>query len=228
MSISRSAHHQTVHSLCLRRISCVSSPIPISLTHLTSADYSTGASYHYTYDAAGNRTTLSDATGTHTYTYDAANCLTSVDGVTYTYDQRGNLTGDGTNTYGYDGAGRMVQAITPVATLVYTGVADNACNADGLRVAQEQGGVATTFVWDWATGVPELLSDGDHVYLVGHDTLGWTTDGEWTFILPDALGSARQTTDATGAVTGSREWSPFGVESGEAQGGWGYAGEVTV
>ncbi|MBN1872738.1 MAG: hypothetical protein JXA33_00785 [Anaerolineae bacterium] len=63
------------------------------------------------------------------------------------------------------------------------------------------------------TGVPELLSAGDHVYLVGHDTLGWTTDGSWPFILPDALGSVRQTNDATGAVTGNREWSPFGMES---------------
>ncbi|MBN1877899.1 MAG: RHS repeat-associated core domain-containing protein [Anaerolineae bacterium] len=80
-------------------------------------------------------------------------------------------------------------------------------------------------VWDWATGVPELLSDGDHVYLVGHDTLGWTADGSWTFILPDALGSVRQTTDATGAVTGSREWSPFGVEIGGTETGLGYTGE---
>ncbi|MBN1872735.1 MAG: hypothetical protein JXA33_00770 [Anaerolineae bacterium] len=53
------------------------------------------------------------------------------------------------------------------------------------------------------------MSAGDHVYLAGHNTLGWTTDGSWPFILPDALGSVRQTTSITGAVTGSREWSPF-------------------
>ncbi|MBN1872732.1 MAG: hypothetical protein JXA33_00755 [Anaerolineae bacterium] len=69
------------------------------------------------------------------------------------------------------------------------------------------------------------MRDGDRLYLIGHDTLGWTTDGDWTFILPDALGSVRQTTDATGAVTGSREWSPFGVEVDGTQMGLGYTGE---
>ncbi|MBN1877901.1 MAG: RHS repeat-associated core domain-containing protein, partial [Anaerolineae bacterium] len=51
------------------------------------------------------------------------------------------------------------------------------------------------------------------------------TDGAWTFILPDALGSVRQTTSITGAVTGSREWSPFGVEVDGTQAGLGYTGE---
>jgi hypothetical protein len=64
----------------------------------------------------------------------------------------------------------------------------------------------TTFAWDWATGVPELLSDGDKRYLVGHDTLGWEDAGGhvlsevegWTYAVPDALGSVRQAVDALG------------------------------
>jgi RHS repeat-associated protein len=85
--------------------------------------------------------------------------------------------------------------------------------------------------WDWATGVPEMLYDGQYAYLVGHDTLGWegarTPMGpvEWTYVLPDALGSVRQETDATGAVTALREWSPYGEELGGAQTGLGYTGE---
>ncbi|HDQ73895.1 MAG TPA: hypothetical protein ENN19_17630 [Chloroflexi bacterium] len=88
------------------------------------------------------------------------------------------------------------------------------------------------FFWDWATpstgsgqaGVPEILSDGDALYLVGHDTLGqW--DGAWTYYLPDALGSVRQATDGAGAVVSAREWSPYGVEVGSAQEGPGYTGE---
>jgi hypothetical protein len=63
------------------------------------------------------------------------------------------------------------------------------------------------------------------LYLVGHDTLSYWSGSEWTYHLPDALGSIRQTTDNTGAVTNSREWTPFGVEVGTAQSGLGYTGE---
>ncbi|HOV47457.1 MAG TPA: hypothetical protein PLM06_02345 [Anaerolineae bacterium] len=108
------------------------------------------------------------------------------------------------------------------ATLVYT------YTADGLRVAQSQSASSVqsvdTFTWDWATGVPELLSDGDSLYLIGYDTLGWQNADElapseaegWTFVLPDALGSVRQETDAASAVTAVREWSPYGEEVGAA------------
>jgi hypothetical protein len=46
-----------------------------------------------------------------------------------------------------------------------------------LRVAQDVDGAVTMFAWDWAGPdtvgrVPEMLSDGDKRYLVGHDTLG--------------------------------------------------------
>jgi RHS repeat-associated protein len=175
----------------------------------------------------GNRTALTDTSGTQTYSYDAANRLTHVDGITYTWDMRGNLTNDGVYTYTYDGADRMVQAQNVTLTLVYT------YNADGLRVAQDLSGTVTAFVWDWATPVPELVlsvvegmsHDGDNVYLVGLDTVGWWDGEAWAFALPDALGSVRQTADITGAVTANREWSPFGVTMDGAQAGLGYTGE---
>jgi len=153
---------------------------------------------------------------------DAANRLTSADGAVHTWDDRGNLTFDGAFTYTYNAAGRMVQAQSLTATLVYT------YNADGLRIARSQSVASVqsvdTFTWDWATGVPELLSDGDSLYLIGYDTLGWQSGDDWTFVLPDALGSVRQETDA-GAVTAAREWSPYGEEIGGAQTGLGFTGE---
>jgi len=193
-----------------------------ALYRLTAADYSTGEQYAYQYDPVGNRTAMTD-TAVHTYVYDAANRLTSADGVLYTWDGRGNLLSDGTFTYTYNSAGRMVRAQSLTATLVYT------YNADGLRLARSQSVTSVqsvdTFTWDWATGVPELLSDGDSLYLIGYDTLGWQSGTAWTFVLPDALGSVRQETDAAGAVTAAREWSPYGEEIGEAQTGLGFTGE---
>jgi hypothetical protein len=41
---------------------------------------------------------MTTAEGTTTYTYDAANRLTSVGGVPYTWDARGNLIGNGVFT----------------------------------------------------------------------------------------------------------------------------------
>ena len=138
--------------------------------------------------------------------------------------QIGNIScmtvSDGTFTYTYNSAGRMVQAQSVTVTLVYT------YNAQGLRVAQSVDGVETPFVWDWASGVPEMLSDGDNLYLVGHETLGQWDGSEWVYYLPDALGSIRQETDGTGDVTDSREWTPFGVEVGTVQEGLGYTGEL--
>jgi RHS repeat-associated protein len=118
-----------------------------------------------------------------------------------------------------------VRAESITAMMVYT------YNAAGLRVAQSVDGDVTTFVWDWASGVPEMLSEGQAMgssvalYLVGHETLGRWDGADWTYYLPDALGSIRQEADGTGAVTDSREWTPFGVEVGTAQEGLGYAGE---
>ena len=191
------------------------------------ADYSTGEQFEYGYDEVGNRTALTDTTGITTYEYDAANRLTSVDGVMYTWDARGNLTHDGTFTYTYNSAGRLVRAESITATITYT------YNADGLRVAQSVDGDATTFAWDWASGVPELLRQGKTRYLVGHDTLGWHAGKGWTYSLPDALGSVRQVVDGAGAVVSAREWTPFGVAlalsgaegAGESPAGLGYTGE---
>jgi RHS repeat-associated protein len=112
-----------------------------------------------------------------------------------------------------------VRAESLTATLVYT------YNAQGLRVTQAVDGDVTTFAWDWASGLPEMLSDGDNLYLVGHETLGTWDGAAWAYHLPDALGSVRQMADAAGAVVSGREWTPYGVEVGAGQAGLGYTGE---
>jgi len=153
--------------------------------------------------------------------------------VSYTWDERGNLVSDGTFTYTYNAAGRMVQVEGVTLTLVYTytSAGFSTGNAAGLRVAQSVDGDVTSFVWDWASGLPEMLSEGQAMgssialYLVGHETLGSWDGADWAYYLPDALGSIRQTADDTAAVTQAREWTPFGVEVGTAQEGLGFTGE---
>jgi len=114
-----------------------------------------------------------------------------------------------------------VRAESVTSTLVYT------YTAGGLLVGRSDSSVPSvdTYAWDWASGLPEMLSEGSNLYLVGHETLGQWDGDEWAYYLSDALGSVRQVTDETGAVVDGREWTPYGVEVGVAQAGLGYTGE---
>jgi YD repeat-containing protein len=91
------------------------------LYRLEAADYSTGDSYAYAYDAVGNRlsqeTLLNSVSLATAYNYDDANRLLGVStgatiydpltAVTYAWDANGNLLSDGVNTYTYDTANRL-------------------------------------------------------------------------------------------------------------------------
>ena len=165
---------------------------------------------------------MTDTTGVHVYVYDDADRLTSVDGVPYAWDNRGNLLNDVTFAYAYNGAGRMVQAQSVTGTLVYT------YNADGLRVAQSMDGEVTTFTWDLAAPLAQVLATSDGaVYLHGLDLIAEQRD-RWQYPLGDALGSVRQWRDTDGGVTYAGGYTPFGVEmwqEGGTAGAWGYTGE---
>ena len=61
--------------------------------------------YTYTYDLAGNRTSVQVNGGIPaTTTYNFANQITNSG---YSYDNAGNLTADGATTYTYDALSRM-------------------------------------------------------------------------------------------------------------------------
>ena len=132
------------------------------LSRLTEATYSTGESFAYQYDAAGNRTAYTATTplsGTvvTTYTFDAANRLTDravSDGrvYTYTWSARGQMLAEYTQgypvrTFTYDGAGQLVEATVFTLTTRFT------YNGLGDRVAVEVVGQGvTTYTLDLAAG----------------------------------------------------------------------------
>jgi RHS repeat-associated protein len=192
------------------------------LYRLAEADYSGGENFQYAYDAVGNRkvyTATITQTKSITYSYDAANRLTSVNNVAYTWDNRGHLLNDGVFTYTYNAAGHMVSARSITLSLFYK------YNGNGLRTVQNLNGAVTTFTWDLALGVPKMLSDGESLYLIGAKPIGKWNESAWTYYLPDALGSIRQQVDSEGKVISNRQCTPFGVEMGESQSGIGYTGE---
>jgi uncharacterized protein RhaS with RHS repeats len=74
---------------CLQDLSCA----------LTYAD---GTVVSFSYDAAGNRTSMTAGGTTTAYTYNAASELTSAGSTAYSYDGAGNRLTAGSSSFGYD------------------------------------------------------------------------------------------------------------------------------
>ncbi|MFB0533650.1 MAG: RHS repeat-associated core domain-containing protein, partial [Anaerolineae bacterium] len=155
------------------------------------------------------------------YEYDAADRLTSVNGVGYTWDDNGNLLSDGTRTYSYDAADRLVGVSGGGVNASYT------YNGDGLRVGQTIDGQGMTFTWDVAAALPQVLATSNGAaYVHGLSLLAQQQAGAWQYPLPDGLGSVRHLTDPLGQVVQSYNFSPFGVPLGASGGDpYGFTGE---
>jgi RHS repeat-associated protein len=212
------------------------------LYRLTGADYSTGESFAYGYDAVGNpvstalrgtncRLALTETLGVtptvHSYQYDDANRLVNVDGQAYTWDDDGNLLNDGVRSFAYDAANRLtsVTSGTLTTTFEYDGL--------GNRVAQTVDGVETSYVLDVAGGLPEVIvattggASTQYVQVQGQ-ILAQYGSGAWAYVLPDHLGSVRQLADANGQVMLAQSYDPFGVlleANGSGASEFGYTGE---
>jgi RHS repeat-associated protein len=199
------------------------------LNRLTRATYSDGHTYAYEYDAVGNRKsqtiTIGGTATTILYEYDAANRLTSVGGVPYTYDNNGNLLSDGVNTYAYDSANRLTSITrksdqSVVVSYRYNGLGD--------RLEETIGSQVTRFTMDLASGLTQVLDDGTHAYLYGAGRIAQVSATDTQYFLGDALGSVRQLTDASGAVTLAKAYEPYGMvsmTSGSGSSSYGFTGE---
>lgn len=172
--------------------------------NVATACKSNEAFFRYTYDGVGNRLTQETLSGTNSYMYDAANRLTSVDGVSYSWDAKGNLLSDGTWSYTYNHANRLVSGDDGVDSY------DFSYNGRGDRLLQTVNGVATGYTLDINRGLTQVLADGSNTYLYGDSRIGEEQSGGWQYHLGDALGSVRQLTDGTAAVTAARAYEPFG------------------
>jgi RHS repeat-associated protein len=212
-----------------------------ALYRLTNAAYSSGHSFAYTYDAAGNRLSLSrNGVQVAAYSYDDANRLLQLHNlvddelVHYSYDNNGNLLSDGDYTYNYDTANRLTLVADGISSVSYL------YNGDGARVAQIEDGLRTDYVQDVALPLPQVLTarQGGTVsrYLRGLGLIGEQQGGTgpfaapavWQYHLPDALGSVRQVVDGQGQVALARHYDPFGgllATGGNAISRYGFTGE---
>jgi RHS repeat-associated protein len=173
---------------------------------------------------------LGGLSSTTQYGYDAANRLSSAGPVSYSFDANGNLLSDGTNTYSYDAANRLVSTTSSgQATVTY------AYNGMGDRVQQTAAGQTTTYTMDYNAGLTQVLDDGANAYLYGVGRIAQESQPvagapRVDYFLGDALGSIRQMTDASGAITLAKAYDPYGAvsaASGVGSTNYGFTGEQT-
>src|SRR6185436_4703307 len=172
----------------------------------------------YTYDAVGNRLTMTSSRGTTSYSYDANHRLTSAGTVAFTYDPNGNLASRSQSgaltTYQYDTLGHLRQV-----TAASGGTTRYTYDALNRRVQRAAPAGTTNFLVDplHPSGLSQVLreTDGagapvaDYVY-AGAAPLSEDREGSTSFYLRDAYGSTRLLTDADGGVTDTLDYDAFG------------------
>ena len=218
-----------------------------ALNRLTSATYSNGTKFAYTYDAASNVLTYTAThyglTTTTTYTYDEANqLLTADDGTTdwsYTYDSNGSLrqsdpgtsAANGSALYTYNTAGYLVKLEKHngiewqiQSKMKYDGLGNR------LEMITYVDGIegTTRYVLENGNQLSTVIDGSSVLYLYGNEVVG-TYNGLWSYILPDGYGSPRQFNSEDGSISLSVSYSPWGdtleiYGSGDMY--LGYLGEV--
>ncbi|WP_447975230.1 RHS repeat-associated core domain-containing protein [Nitrospira sp. Kam-Ns4a] len=176
----------------------------------------------YTYDAAGNRTSLTRAGQVATRlpaavqaAYDAANQQIQFNSAApnQTFDPNGNLTShtepSGTTTYTWDARNRLVGIDGPGVTASF------AYDALGRRVRKTVNGVTTEFLYDGNDIVAEIGGGAmATTYLrslsIDEPFVRQSAGGN-EFYHADALGSTLALTGDAGAVTASYRYEPFGM-----------------
>lgn len=176
----------------------------------------------YTYDAVGNRLTMSAGGTTTNYTYNQLDQLTSAGTARYSYDGRGNLVSindtNGVTSYGYDGANRLTSVSLPgIGTAASFGY-----DGDGFLAVRSQGGAVRRFAWDKIGSYGDVLYETDvngavqANYTLGQGDLIQQTaqanNPTASYFLHDGLGSVVGLTDPSGNETDRYRFDAFGQQ----------------
>ena len=185
----------------------------------TRSDASVIAGYSYTLDPIGNHSqavaneplspVIPDQTAS--YTYDAENRITNINGTPNTFDANGNMTGKGSDIFAYDYENRLVQSnVVGVSTQYgYDGL--------GNRFARTAGGATTRYVLDINTNRTNVLAETDAsgsitaYYVYGQGLIAKILpDGTASYYHYDSRGSTIALTDSTENITDSYAYDAFG------------------
>jgi RHS repeat-associated protein len=148
----------------------------------------------YTFDARGNRATMTKNGVVTSYEYDLNNRLLGE-----SYDNNGNQLTDGGIAYTYDTFNRMISAGN--TTYIY--------RPDGLRHSKTNNNQTTTHVWDGSNISLDITGSNTVKYIRG---IGLIATDCGIFYLFDGGGSVVGLTDASGTLTREYDYDAFGNE----------------
>jgi RHS repeat-associated protein len=160
----------------------------------------------YVYDSLGHRTQVGGSfaqTGLSapiaSATYDAANELTTWNGLNISYDLNGNMLSDGANSFTWNARNQL--ATVNAVSVQY--------DALGRRTKNPQG---KSFLFDAVNTVQELSGVSATANLVeaGVDEIFTRSDSSGLTYLPDALGSTIGLVNTSGNIVTSYTYDPFG------------------
>ena len=176
------------------------------MARLTSSTEPTVGATTYTYDPVGNRLTRVRGAST-SYGYDKADRITSAGATSITVNSDGNLVAQGTDTFGYDGANRIKSTVVGGASETYT------YDGDGNRVRKVAGAVTTPYVFDTASPLPVILTDGTRKFVWGRTLLYSVTGATLEVNHPDVIGSVRSVTNGSGVPVATFRTDAYGVQT---------------
>ncbi len=181
-----------------------------AVDQVTAVGYGSGRNVSYTYDASGNRTSVTDSGTASAYVANSLNQYVTANGAIHSYDANGNLQSTSVWNYTYDAQNRLISASngTTTATLAYD--AANRC------VARTINGTTTYLYYNgWQLieehdGSDNLLAS--YVHGAGLDELLTRTSSAGTFYYhEDGLGNVVKLTDSTGTVQEGYSYDVFGA-----------------
>ena len=175
--------------------------------------------YGYGYDANSNRTSATVDGVTTSYTYDAAGLLKTVGSGPVGHDANGNLTAGGGLTLGYNDRDQ-----TTSINGVGAGYEDNdQAQRDRLDTATfTNTGLGVTATTDGAGTTDVTREETGQLAALRHPA------GGRSYPLIDALGTVIGLTDATGALTDTFRYDPYGKNAGRTgstPNPWRFTGE---
>lgn len=220
----------------------------------TGTGVSTPTLEDFSYDPLSRLTTQkknSDGSALNAYGYDAVGNLTTINGTVQSFDDSGKILTSGSKTFAYDGRNNRTSTtdssaaannknynwsvnnlLTQVEKSSDSIVVSYAYDALGLLGTRSVNSVlSNSFVWDTTSSVPLMLSDGEFEYIYGASRVPVAqvkiSNGEIKYLHADVNGSITASTNASGTLTGSVVYSPYGTTTDAPISKFGFAGEWT-
>ncbi len=196
------------------------------LNRLTRAEYSDGFFEEFTYDGAGNRSSVTTPKGTITYEYESdENRLIKAGNTVFVYDLSGNLIEKSSSgrkaIYTYDVNNRLTAYSDESSNVIFE------YDGSGNRISKTVNGIRTEYINDLIAPISQVLlkriqgnwwkGEKKIHYVYGGSRISQSAEGKTQFYLYDSSKNVTALVNASGKVLNSYDYDAFGYFLSEEQ-----------